>query len=88
MNPSGGRLRVAAVGLTTRLVPPAFRSVDRSLARHAPATDPSPPFDTLVSATSTRRCLMSVGFVILAFFVGGSLGLLTMALANAARNGE
>jgi hypothetical protein len=31
---------------------------------------------------------MSVGFVILAFFVGGFLGSLAMALANAAYNDE
>ena len=31
---------------------------------------------------------MSVGFVILAFLVGGFLGSLAMAVANAAHNGE
>jgi hypothetical protein len=36
----------------------------------------------------TRRCLMPVVFVILAFFVGAFLGLLTLALARAAHDGD
>ena len=52
----------------------AFSSVDRSLGLHAPTADPSPWFERLAPATSTRRCLLSIGFVILAFLVGGFLG--------------
>jgi hypothetical protein len=41
---------------------------------------------SLLSTAVTRRCLMPVGFVILAFFAGGFFGAIAMALACAAHD--
>jgi hypothetical protein len=43
---------------------------------------------SLLSTAVTRRCLMPVGFVILAFFAGGFFGAIAMALACAAHDAD
>jgi hypothetical protein len=43
---------------------------------------------SLLSTAVTRRCLMPVGCVILAFFAGGFFGAIAMALACAAHDAD